>query len=237
MSDEFGKDKTDIEKLDQMGRLVDKYAQSRSLGLLIPVAILGTVVAVIIGTMELTDWKPGAWWTPYLNWGTIGIIAGLFWLGSKLVARYEFSFYRSDGKIELETKKIPVLWWVVFFAAVIGATFLSLFEVMPVRWALTLALGGTGVFMLCIGRREKAVPLCIVLGSLLLIETAVVAAGVPTPFAGRGWTYSFFLTFEMSVVVAGLISAMVVHIYNRRILRRIKELRPFGGREKSQSDS
>ena len=82
MSDEFGKDKADVEKLDQMGRLVDKYAQSRSLGLLIPVVILGTIVALIIGTTELTDWKPGAWWAPYLNWGTIGIIAGLFWLGS-----------------------------------------------------------------------------------------------------------------------------------------------------------
>jgi uncharacterized membrane protein YjjB (DUF3815 family) len=236
MSDEFGKDKADVEKLDQIGRLVDKYAQSRSLGLLIPVAILGAIVALIIGTTKLTDWKPGAWWAPYVIWLTPAVIAGFLWLGSKLVARYEFSFYRSDGKIELETKKIPVLWWVVFFAAVVGATFLSLFEVMPVRWALTLALGGIGVFMLCIGRREKAVPLCIVLGSLLLIETAVVAAGVPTPFAARGWVYSFFVVFEMSVVIAGLISAMVVHIYNRRILRRIKELRPFSEQGTSKSD-
>jgi hypothetical protein len=41
----------------------------------------------------------------------------------------------------------------------------------------------------------------------------------------------------MSVVLAGLISAMVVHIYNRRILRRIKEMKPFGEQEKSLSDS
>lgn len=237
MPDEFGKDKTDVEKLDQMGRLVDKYAQSRSLGLLIPVAILGTIVAFIIGTTKLTDWKPRAWWTPYLIWLTPAVIAGLLWLGAKLVARYEFIFYRSDGKIELETKKIPVLWWVVFFAAVIGAVFLSLFEILTVRWALTLALGGTGVFMLCIGRREKAIPSCIVLGSLLLIETAVIAVGVPTPFVGRRWVYSFFLTFEMSVIITGLITAMVVHIYNRRVLRKIKGMGPFGEQEKSQSDS
>ena len=236
MPDDIEKEKKKVE-LENLGRLVDRYAQSRSLGLLIPVAILGTIVAFIIGTTKLTDWKPGAWWTPYLIWLTPAVIAGLLWLGAKLVARYEFIFYRSDGKIELETKKIPVLWWVVFFAAVVGAVFLSMFEILTVRWALTLALGGTGVFMLCIGRREKAVPLCIVLGSLLLIVTAVIAAGVPTPFAGRRWVYSFFLTFEMSMVVAGLISAMVVHIYNRKILRRIKELRPFGEQEKSQSDS
>jgi hypothetical protein len=224
-------------ELKQLRRLVDRYAQSRSLGLLIPVAMLGIIVALIIGMTKLTDWKPGVWWTPYLIWLTPTVIAGLLWLGAKLVARYEFSFYRSDGKIELETKKIPVWWWVVFFAAVIGATFLSLFELMPVRWALTLAIGSAGIFMLCIGRREKAMPLCIVLGSLLLIEAAVIAAGVPTPLVGRGWAYSFFFTFEMSIVFAGLISATVVHIYNRRIFRRIKELRPFGEQQAGKSDS
>ena len=234
MADDIEQQKTELENL---GRLVDRYAQSRSLGLLIPVVILGTIVALIIGTTELTDWKPGAWWAPYVIWLTPAVIAGFLWLGAKLVARYEFSLYRSDGKIELETKKIPVLWWVVFLAAVIGATFLSLFEVMPVRWALTLALGGTGVFMLCIGRREKAVPLSIVLGSLLLIETAVIAAGVPTPFVGRGWVYSFFVTFEMSVVIAGLISAVVVHIYNRRVLHKIKQVRSFSEQQAGESDT
>lgn len=234
MADDTEEQKTELENL---GRLVDKYAQSRSLGLLIPVAILGTIVAFVIGTTELTDWKPEAWWTPYLIWLTPAVIAGFLWLGAKLVARYEFSLYRSDGKIELETKKIPVLWWVVFLAAVIGATFLSLFELMPVSWALTLALGGTGVFMLCIGRREKAVPLSIVLGSLLLIETVVITAGVQMPFVGRGWVYSFFVTFEMSVVIAGLISAVVVHIYNRKILHKIKQVRSFSEQQAGESDT
>ena len=75
------------------------------------------------------------------------------------------------------------------------------------------------------------------LGSLLLIEAAVIAAGVPTPFAGKGWLYSFFLTFEMSVVFAGLISAIVVHVYNRVILHKLKKMRPFGEQETGKSDS
>ena len=237
MSDEYEKEKTAVEKLDQVGRLVDKYAQSRSLGLLIPVVILGIIVALVIGTTKMTDSKPGTWWTPYLIWLTPVVIAGLLWMGAKLVARYEFIFYRRDGKIELEKEKIPILWWVIFFAAVIAATFLSLFEILTIRWALTLAIGSTGVFMLCIGRREKAIPSCIVLGLLLLIETAVIATGVPTPFTGMGWLYSFFVTFEMSVVIAGLISAVFVHMYNRRILRRIKQMGPFSEHQQSQSDS
>ncbi|HIJ52613.1 MAG TPA: hypothetical protein HPP66_05605 [Planctomycetes bacterium] len=237
MSGDIKNRKEEAEKLNRLGRLVDKYAQSRALGLLIPAVILGTIVALIIGTTELTDWKPGGWWAPYLNWGTIGIIAGLLWLGAKLVARYEFSFYQRDGKIELQTEKIPAWWWVAFFAAVIGSVFLSLSEVISVRWALALAIGSTGVFVLCIGKKEKAMPVCAVLGSLLIVEAVVIAAGVPIPFAGKEWLYSFFLTFETSVVGAGLISAMVVHIYNRRILRKLKKMRPFGEQEPGKSDS
>ena len=237
MSDDIKNHKVEVEKLNRLGRLVEKYAQSRSLSLLIPAVILGSVVTLIIGTTALTDWKPGRWWGPYLNWGTIGIIAGLFWLGAKLVSRHEFIFYRRDGKIELETEKIPAWGWVAFFAGVFGAVFLSLFEVIHIRWALTLAIGSVGVFVLCIGKKEKAMPVCAVLGSLLIVEAVVIAAGVPIPFAGKEWLYSFFLTFETSVVGAGLISAMVVHIYNRRILRKLKKMRPFGEQEPGKSDS
>jgi hypothetical protein len=234
MADDTEKQKADLDKL---GRLVDKYAQSRSLSLLIPAVILGTVVALIIGTTALTDFKPGRWWGPYLNWATIGIIAGLFWLGAKLVSRHEFILYRRDGKIELETEKIPVWGWAAFFAGVFSAVFLGLFEVISIRWALTLAIGSVGVFMLCIGKKEKAMPVCAVLGSLLIVEAAVIAAGVPTPFAGKKWIYSFFLTFEASVVAAGFISAIAVHIYNRRILRKIKEVGPFAKQQAGKSDS
>ncbi len=237
MSGDIENRKVEVEKLNRLGRLVDKYTQSRSLRLLIPAVILGTVVALIIGTTALTDWKPGRWWGPYLDWGTIGIIAGLFWLGAKLVIRYEFIFYRRDGEIELETENIPAWGWAAFFAGVFGAVFLGLFEVISIRWALTLAIGSVGVFVLCIGKKEKAMPVCAVLGSLLIVEAAVIAAGVPIPFAGREWIYSFFFTFETSVVAAGFISAIAVHIYNRRILRKIKQVRPFGEQEAGKPDS
>lgn len=83
MSDEFGKDKTDVEKLDQIGRLVDKYAQSRSLGLLIPVAILGTIVALIIGTTELTDWKLGGMVGPIPYLVDAGCYSGISMAGGQ----------------------------------------------------------------------------------------------------------------------------------------------------------
>ncbi|MFB0524875.1 MAG: hypothetical protein ACETVZ_05000, partial [Phycisphaerae bacterium] len=74
-------------------------------------------------------------------------------------------------------------------------------------------------------------------GSLLLLEAIVIAAGLPIPFADRGWLYSFFLPVELSFVGAGLIAMVVVHIYNRMIFRKIKQMRPFGEQQANKSDT
>lgn len=79
--------------------------------------------------------------------------------------------------------------------------------------------------------------MCIVWGSLLLLEAIVIAAGVPTPFAKRTWLYSFLVAANIYVVGAGILTAVVVHIYNRKTLRKIKEMRPFSEQGSNKSDS
>lgn len=237
MSGDIKNQKEEVEKLNRLGRLVDRYAQSRSLGLLIPVVILVINVVLIIVSIELALWKLAANWTLWIV-GIVGLwVLFSVWLAFKLVAKYEFSFYRKDGKIELQRERIPIWAWTAFLIAVIGAAILSAEQIMPTRWALTLALASAGLFVLYICKKEKETPLCIVLGSLLLLEVIVIAAGLPIPFADKGWLYSFFLPFELSIVGAGLIAMVVVHIYNRKILRKIKEVRPFGEQQESKSDS
>ena len=232
MSDDIKKRKG---QLENFGRLVDRYAQSRSLGLFIPLAILVINVVLIVATIKLAMWKPQAWWARNAFWPVGVWVLGSVWLAFKLVAKYEFSFYRKDGKIELQREKIPIWAWAVFLVAAIGAAILSAEHILPIRWALTLALASCGVFVLYIGKAQKETPLCIMLGSLLLLEAIVIAAGLPMPFADRGWLYSFFLPLELSIVGAGLVAMLVVHIYNRKILRKIKEMRPFGGQEANKS--
>jgi len=41
----------------------------------------------------------------------------------------------------------------------------------------------------------------------------------------------------LSIVGVGLITMVVVHIYNRMILRKIKEMRPFGEQQANKSDT
>ena len=68
-------------------------------------------------------------------------------------------------------------------------------------------------------------------------EATAIAAGVPTPLASRGWVCSFFIVFMMYVIGACLVTMVIVHVYNRRVLRKIKEMGPFGEQQANKSDS
>ncbi len=226
MSDDIEKEKTKAE-LENLGRLVDQYAQSRSLGLLIPLAIIVINTILLIGSIELVLWKPEARWTSYILWLVMAWVVASVWVTYKLVSKYGSRFYRKDGKIELKSEKIPFWAWVVFFVSFLGATILGAEKIVSLRLTLTLLLASAGIFVLYIRNKEKEKLLCIVWGSLLLLEAIVIAAGVTTPFAGKGFLYSFLAGANIYVVGTGILAAVVVHIYNRKILRRIKETRPF----------
>jgi hypothetical protein len=71
----------------------------------------------------------------------------------------------------------------------------------------------------------------------LLLEAALIAVGVPTPFAQKKWLYSFMAAATIYGVGAGILATVVVHVYNRKILRKIKEMRPFGEQQTNKSDS
>ena len=109
MLDDIEKRKAEVEKLSRLERLVDRYAQSRSLGLLIPLAIIVINTCLLIGSIELAMWKPEVRWTGYIVWLVAAWVVGSVWVTYKLVAKYEFIFYRKDGKIKLKTEKNPGL--------------------------------------------------------------------------------------------------------------------------------
>ncbi len=237
MSDDIEKEKKKVE-LDDLGRLVDKYAQSRSLPLLMLIPIMVFNVVLLVGMLELGlkyGTLIGKW-----GWLAISILVILWvlfsstWLPFKLLKRYGDSFYRKEGDIELQREKVPVLAWVVYGVTFVGPAFLNVFNIMPVRWALTTSLASFGIFILYLANKHKETPLGLVYGLLCLIEAVATAAGIPPLFAGR---HSYFASLMTYIIVAGLITAVVVHIYNRRILRKIKEMRPFGEQEPDKSDS
>jgi len=235
-------DNNDIQKrkveLERLGQLVDRYAQSRSLPLLILLPIIVFNVVLLVGTVEL-GLKYGAligkwgWWA-ISTFVFLWVLFSSTWLPFKLLTRYGSSFYRKEGDIELQREKVPIWTWVVYGVTFVGPAFLNVFNIIPVRWALTMSLASFGIFMLYLGKKHKEMPLGLVYGLLCLIEAAATAAGVPVLFVGR---HSYFVLLMIYIIGAGLITMVVVHIYNRRILRKIKEMRPFGEQEANTSDS
>ena len=166
-----------------------------------------------------------------------GVGIGGLWLAVKVLPKYERKFYSKEGQIELKQKKVPIWSLVAYVVGFLGPVALNAAEIMPTRWALPLALVSLGVFAFYASGKEQQRPLGAVFCVVLLLEAAVTAAGVPTPFCGKGWLYSCFVALMIYIAGAGLITAVVVHIYNRVILRKIKEMRPFDEQEANKSDS
>lgn len=235
MSSDIEKAKKKVE-LENLGRLVDRYAQSRSLEFLIGMGLFTVNVILILLWVRLMFWKE-MWWWPWtitvLVWGWF-FLSG--WLLSRIFKRYAYFFYK-EGQIELEEKRIPIWAWSAYFITFCGPAFLNLFDIVPVRWALVASLTSIGIFMLYIGKKQKAELLAGVFTGLILTEAAAIAIGVPTPFTNRDWLYSFFVPLMIYFVSGALIAAVVSHLYNRKILRKIKELRPFGEQEANTSDT
>ena len=250
MADDIGKDKAEsekpgqleqLERLGRLGRLIDRYAQSRSLGLWAGVVVVFVNTIVLVGSVVLARvlliWKTGSWWLAPIVFASLWVListAWLVWFGKK----HGYSFYdKRDGKIEVEKERVAVWACAVYVITVLGPTFLSAFGIMPIRWAITMALTSIGTFLLYIGKKHKEKALGTVFGGLCLVEAAATALGVPIPLAGKDWIYSYFLVLNIYVVAAGLVTMVVVHIYNRKILRKIKESRPFGEQEANKSDT
>ncbi|MBA7631627.1 hypothetical protein ES703_39160 [subsurface metagenome] len=105
---------------------------------------------------------------------------------------------------------------------------------MPARLGLTISLTSFGVFMLYGGKKYKEIALGVVCGALSLAEATATAIGVRAPFVSE---HSYFVPLMIYLIGAGLITMVVVHIYNRKILRKIKESRPFGEQEANKSDT
>ncbi len=237
MSDDIEKRKAEVEKLSRLGRLVDRYAQSRSLGLLPPITLLIINALLTIGAIELVSFKV-TWWTcTVLVLVTLWVVCSSTWLAFKLVPKYEYSFYRKDGEIKLEREKVPVWAWGAYLITGCGATLLSAFDIMPVRWALTLVLVILAVFVLYVSGKEKNKISGIVFSILMFAVGILTASGTLSPFAEKGWLCSFFVPLMIYFVSGVLIAALVSHLYNRRILRKLKEMRPFGEQDTNKSDS
>ena len=233
MADDIEEQKTELENL---GRLVERYAQSRSLPLLISLAMMIFNVVLLVSVVKLVV----AYGMRIGQNGALVIVVlvvlwmffSSIWVVGKLLDRYGGCFYKREGIIKLQRERIPIWAWIAFVVTFLGPVFLNTFWIMPARWGLTISLASFGIFMLYAGKKDKQISLGFVYGVLSLAEAAATAIGVRAPFVEE---HSYFVPLVIYLVGTGLITTVVVHIYNRRVLRKIKETRPFGEREPNKS--
>lgn len=236
MSDDIDKEKKKVE-LENLGRLVDKYAQSRSLPLLISLAMMIFNFVLLVSVVKLV-----LAYGMRIGQNGVLVIVILFvlwmffssiWVVGKLLDRYGGCFYKREGIIELQRERVPIWACIAFAITFIGPVLLNTFWIMSARWGLTISLTSFGIFMIYAGKKDKEI-LGFVDGVLSLAEAAATAIGVRAPFVEE---HSYFVPLVIYLVGAGLITAVVVHIYNRKILRKIKQVRPFGEQQEGKSDS
>ncbi len=243
MSDDIKNRKVEVEKLS---RLVDRYVQSRSLGLWVSVFVSLINTIVVIGFIELivvlacrgSSW----WWAPIVPAG-LWALTSTVWLW-RFERKHGHRFYdKKDGKVEVERERIPAWAWAAYAITFVGPLILNACEIMSDRWGLTMSLISFGVFVLYGCKKEKEKFVGVVLGGLCLMEAAATALGVPVPLtdiplANTGISaHTYFLALMIYISAAGLMAMVVVHIYNRKILRKLKEMRPFGEQQAGKSDS
>lgn len=246
MSGDIKNHKAQAEKLDRLGRLVDRYTQSRAIGLWVSVAVLAINIILVLGAVQLCvvlacrrSWW---WWAPVVLAGIWGFTSTI-WLW-RFERKHGNRFYdKQDGKIEIERQRIPAWAWAVYGTAFFAPLILNACEIMSDRWGLTISLISFGVFLFYACKKEKEKIVGVVLGSLCLIEAAATALGVPVPLtdiplADSGISaHTYFLALTIYIAAAGLTAMVMVHIYNRKILLRIKQMGPFGEQQEGKSDS
>jgi hypothetical protein len=235
MANDNEKQKADLDKL---GRLVDKYAQSQSLPLLISLAMMIFNVVLMVSVVKLVVaygmriGQSGVLIIVILVF--IWIIFSSIWVLGKLLDRYGGCFYKREGIIKLQQERVTIWAWIAFVITFCGPVLLNTVWIMPARWSLTISLTSFGIFMLYAGKKDKKITLGFVYGILSLAEAAVTAMGVRFPFVNE---HSCFMPLVIYMVGAGLITTVVVHIYNRRILHKIRGMGPIGEQQAGKSDS
>lgn len=232
MSDDIEKDNGQLERLEKLEGLVNRYTQSRSMGLWAGAVVVLINTIVLVGSMELAKFlilADKSWWLVPLVFAILWVLISAVWL-IWFEKTHNYSFYnKRDGEIEVEKEPVPAWAWIAFAITFLGPAVGIVKGIIPVQWALTIALASFGLFVIYLSKKHKEKTVGIVFGGLCLITAAATAVGIPTILAGKNWAYSYFLTLNIYVVGAGLVTMAVVHIYNRRVLRKIKEMGPVDG--------
>ena len=210
-----------------------RYAQNRSLGVVVFLVIIGLVFFAISGTSYLARQAYRSDNMPVfgvcLVLLVLALAANLYlavprW-GGKLLARINKRIYAQQGQVTISEPSRMRQRWMLLLAACFGSCILAtvLFgDRIPIEYRQpVMALYCVPLLTLLIILRRPATSFVALLWPFLFgLHGVLIVAGVPIVFTGQ-WE---FLNFAVPTLGYGILSNMAGHLYSRFALSRLKTL-------------
>jgi len=212
-----------------------RYAQNRTLPMLVFFAIFVVGFAAFGGLSYLTAW---AYVTGQraLAVAAMLVLSGFaaWWMwfsfvgGPRIMRRITERLYHSEGAVspgpspqENISRKSPAVGFVFMFC-VIASVGLGLLGVLPIRYMQPVSALYIIPFWIYLGiiQRGSASPFMVLWPALYAIHAILLVAGAPIYFSGP-WE---MLNIFVPVVGYGVIAALAAHTYSRYALRRLRTL-------------
>jgi len=212
-----------------------RYAQNRTLPMLVFFAIFVVGFAAFGGLSYLTAWAHvtgqralavaamlvlsgfAAWWMWFSFVGE-----------PRIMRRITERLYRSEGAVSPDSspqdnilRKSPAVGFVFMFC-VIASVGLGLLGVLPIRYMQPVSALYMIPFFVYVGisQRGASSPFMVLWPALYAIHAILLVAGAPIYFGGK-WEA---LNMLVPVVGYGALAALAAHIYSRYALRRLRAL-------------
>ena len=220
--------------LRQIPKWARRYAQNRTLPVLVSLLIFLIFSVAIGGLSYLTAWAFKSGFRALA--AVCGLLlcaslVSLLWFsfvgGAKVIVRISQRVYRSEGEVfvgprpEKAFRKVhPAIW--LFPFCVFGEVMLGIMGFLPIRLMQPISAVYCVPFMVYLSIKLRGVgsPFMLLWPLLYGLHAILLVAGVPIYFSGK------LQALNMLIPVAGygLIAVLAGHIYSRFALMRLRQL-------------
>jgi hypothetical protein len=196
----------DVEKLKEIPKWTRKYAQNRTIPVLIALAInlcqcAGIAIPSYLGAKAYMSGNLVLFWICIFVLAVAMIYLVFFCVpkwGGKFIERISRRLYKREGNVLVSVPEtIKKKLWVGYVVAMVFVSCVSI---------------------LYLWQRPIISPLALLWPTLYAIHAILVVAGVPIQFGG------FFVFLNMLIPIAGygILSGLIGHVYSRYALKKLK---------------
>jgi hypothetical protein len=223
------------QRLQEIPNWARRYAQNRTLPVLVGLAIFAGGFLVFGGLSYLVAWAY-VHGERFLAGGTMLVLCGfaLWWLwfsfvgGARIMERITERLYRREGSVSLGAReeapsaKHPPLAGFLFMFCVTASVGLGILGLLPEKYMQPISALYGVPFLVYLWAKQRPVgsPFMLLWPVLYGLHAILLVAGAPIRFGGK------LEGLNMLVPVAGygIVAALAAHIYSRIALRRLQRL-------------